>query len=256
MPAPTTKFLAGCALLAICMTPPAGADERLAQTIARIKPAIVGIGTYAEVRRPPAAFLGTGFVIGDGRHVATNHHVIEVELDAAHQEHLVAFIGHGREVQYRTARITAIDQQHDLAVLTIDGAALPALAIDATAEIREGTSIAFTGFPLGAVLGLHPVTHQGIVSALTPLAIPASTAAQLSTDKIAALRAPYNVIQLDATAYPSNSGSPVYDQSTGKVIGIVNQVFVKGKKEDVLRDPSALTYAIPAVYLQTLLDRQ
>ena len=32
---------------------------------------------------------------------------------------------------------------------------------------REGTEIAFTGFPIGMALGLYPVTHRGIVSAIS-----------------------------------------------------------------------------------------
>ena len=63
------------------------------------------------------------------------------------------------------------------------------------------------------------------------------------------------MFQLDATAYPGNSGSPLYDGNTGLVIGVINSVFVKGAKENVLRDPSGITYAIPARYVQELLKR-
>jgi S1-C subfamily serine protease len=63
------------------------------------------------------------------------------------------------------------------------------------------------------------------------------------------------VFQLDGTAYPGNSGSPVYHAETGAVIGIVNSVFVKGTKESALTQPSGITYAIPAQKLKDLLDR-
>jgi serine protease Do len=56
---------------------------------------------------------------------------------------------------------------------------------------------------------------------------------------------PFTIFQLDATAYPGNSGSPLYDGETGEVIGVINSVFVKGAKENALRDPSGITYAIP-----------
>jgi S1-C subfamily serine protease len=65
----------------------------------------------------------------------------------------------------------------------------------------------------------------------------------------------FPVLQLDATAYPGNSGSPVYDPETGEVLGIVNMVFVKGTKEAALTQPSGITYAIPARHLQALLDK-
>ena len=232
---------------------PAAADEALADTIERIKPAVVGVGTYAEIRRPPAQFRGTGFAVGSGNRIATNEHVISPPLDAAINERLVVFIGRGKEVEYRPATVAVVDTEHDLALLDIPGAPLPALAPSPAGPPREGTSIAFTGFPIGAVLGLNPVTTQGIVSALTPIALPADRSDQLSTDKLLALRHPFEVLQLDATAYPGNSGSPVYRHDDGTVVGIVNMVFVKARKEDMLRDPSAITYAIPSRFLHELL---
>jgi len=63
----------------------------------------------------------------------------------------------------------------------------------------------------------------------------------------------FPVFQLDATAYPGNSGSPVYDAATAEVLGVVNMVFVKGTKETALTQPSGITYAVPARYIQALL---
>ena len=37
----------------------------------------------------------------------------------------------------------------------------------------------------------------------------------------------YPIFQLDATAYPGNSGSPLYDPESGEVIAVINMVFVK-----------------------------
>ncbi len=58
---------------------PSRAD--LPDTIERILPSIVGIGTVQKTRRPSAKLTGTGFVVGDGRHVITNAHVIPEEID-------------------------------------------------------------------------------------------------------------------------------------------------------------------------------
>jgi S1-C subfamily serine protease len=63
------------------------------------------------------------------------------------------------------------------------------------------------------------------------------------------------VFQLDGTAYPGNSGSPVYDPASGKVIGIINSVLVRSTKEAALTSPSGITYAIPAQRLKALLKR-
>ncbi len=69
------------------------------------------------------------------------------------------------------------------------------------------------------------------------------------------LRDPYQVFQLDATAYPGNSGSPLLSLSDGAVIGVINKVLVKRTRENVLKDPSNITYAVPARHLRRLLAK-
>lgn len=62
------------------------------------------------------------------------------------------------------------------------------------------------------------------------------------------------MFQLDATSYPGNSGSPLYDPASGAVVGVLNMVFVRGAKENALSNPSGISYAIPARYLEALID--
>ena len=114
----------------------------------------------------------------------------------------------------------------------------------------------FIGFPIGAVLGLTPVTHRAIVSAITPIALPGATAQQLTEKVIRRLKTgTFDIYQLDGTAYPGNSGGPLLDMETGEVVGIINMVFVKGTKEAALSHPSGISFAIPVVYLQELLQQ-
>jgi len=150
--------------------------------------------------------------------------------------------------------IVASDVEHDLAILRVIGAPLTPMKFAPDGVAREGDGIAFTGFPIGVVLGLYPVTHKGIIFAITPITIPARSPRELTAAQIVTLRDPYKVLQLDATAYPRNSGSPVYLRDSGTVVGVINHVLVKGKKENVLRDPSTSTCAIPIVYLRKLLQ--
>lgn len=238
--------------LGIFFAGPVGAQS-LADIVERIKPSIVAVGTYQPTRQPAYGVRGTGFVIGDGRTVATNAHVLPSSLDVEHRETLAVFFHRGGSIERRTATRLKTDVEHDIALLRIEGAPMPSLALDRGETVREGQSIAFTGFPLGAALGLRPVTHTGIVSAITPIARPAERGSELSTSAIRRLRNPYDVLQLDADAYPGNSGSPVYIQSSGAVIGILNMVYVKETKEYALRRPSGIAYAIPVEYLRDLL---
>jgi S1-C subfamily serine protease len=230
-----------------------GADSTsLPDTIEKIKPAIVAVGTHQKTRRPPAVFLGTGFVIGNGLHIVTNAHVVPAKVDSEKRESIAVFVGRGELADIREATKLAEDLDHDLALLRITGPPLPALKLGDSSRVREGESYAFTGFPIGMVLGLHPVTHRGPISAITPIAIP-----QLSAQKtvIKRLIAPYNVFQLDATAYPGNSGSPLYDPASGQVIAILNKVFIQESKESLLQKPSGISYAIPINYLRGLLKK-
>ena len=250
----------GCSVAAFALAAVllGGAPVALAQvpaTIERVKASVVGVGTYQKLRAPPFRFLGTGFVVGDGTTIVTNAHVIPQLLDTERGEGLALLIpGPAREAQLRPATRGPDDPAHDLALLRIQGASLPALAIRDSGSVREGESVLFTGYPIGAVLGPFPATHRGMISAITPIAIPAAHSSQLRPDLVRRLaEGPFPVFQLDATAYPGNSGSPVYDPDTGEVIGVVNMVFVKSTKEAALTQPSGITYAIPSRYLVELL---
>ena len=241
-------------LASVLASAPGRAEESLAQVIARVKPSIVGVGSLQKTRTPPMNFIGTGFVVGDGLSVLTCAHVIQKLLDANPNEVIGILTGQGDAAQFRPAKVQALDIEHDLALLRLAGAPLPALALGDAATVREGQAMAFTGFPLGTLLGLHHVTHRATVSSLTPVVMPSENAQRLDTRRLAQLqKAPYTVFQLDATAYPGSSGSPLFDPETGVVYGIVNMVYVKGLKEAAISAPSGITYAIPGSHMQALL---
>jgi S1-C subfamily serine protease len=231
------------------------ATQNLPDTIEKIKPAIVGIGTFQRTRRPPSIFRGTGFVIGDGLHIATNAHVLPDKVDGDRKEILAVFAGKASAVDMREATKVAEDRDHDIAILKITGRPLTAMSFSDSNRVREGENYAFTGFPIGMVLGLNPVTHRAIVSAITPIVIPQLSAQQLDRKILTRLSAPYNVFQLDATAYPGNSGSPLYHPENGQVVGIINKVFIQETKESVIQKPSGISYAIPINYVQELLKK-
>ena len=242
-------------LLLICMLFSSTAYSNLVETVRLIKPSVVGIGVYTPTGRPKNQLYGSGFVIGDGSYVVTNSHVIAKELDESLLQELAVFTGKGSAAKVRVATLIATDKEHDIAILRIKGQPLPALQLAQSSFMPEGSAIAFTGFPIGAVLGLYPVTHRGIIAAVTPTIIPVDDSRQISIAMIKRLRDPYLVYQLDATAYPGNSGSAMYDIETGKVIAIINKVFVQESKETVISKPSGITYAIPVKYLHQLLNK-
>jgi len=168
---------------------------------------------------------------------------------------VAVFVCKASLVEVREATKVAEDRDHDLALLRITGRPIAAMTLGDSNRVREGEIYAFTGFPIGMILGLNAVTHRGIVSAITPIVIPQLTAQLLEKKIISRLTAPYNVFQLDATAYPGNSGSPLYHPDTGQVVGIINKVFIQESKETVIQKPSGISYAIPINHLQELLKK-
>lgn len=240
-------------ILFIFLSIPSSSANTLPDTIDKIRNSVVGVGTYNKLSSPRATLLGTGFAIHNGRYIATNAHVVPKELKKSQKEKIVIFIREQNRVATYVANLITRDDTHDLAILKLENKKLPPFSVSSK-TVREGELYAFTGFPIGAILGLYPVTHQGIISSITPIAIPARNVKELTTAQLKRLKKPYFIYQLDATAYPGNSGSPVYDPATGKVIAVINKTFVKKSKEAVLSDPSAITYAIPVQYLNELLN--
>jgi S1-C subfamily serine protease len=239
--------LATCALQA----------AELPDTIASVKPSIVGVGTFLKTRSPSVLFVGTGFAVADGRHIVTNAHVLSRSLDTSKMERPIVLVSRNGEPHARESEVLALDKDHDLALLKIAGEPLPPLKLANSEDIREGRNLAFTGFPIGIVLGFHPATHRAMVSAITPVALPGITAKHLTGRTIARIReSAYRVFQLDGTAYPGNSGSPLYDPVDAAVYGIINSVFVQGTRENAISRPSGITYAIPSRYIQELLHRE
>jgi S1-C subfamily serine protease len=226
----------------------------MTKTVAAVKPSIVGIGTYQKTRSPAILFVGTGFVTGDGLSVITNAHVVPELLDTEKFEQLGVVTGEADAITFRPAQLITRDRQHDLAHLRLSGAPMPALRLGDSAAAQEGQNLAFTGFPLGMVLGLNRVTHRAMLSAITPVVMPSLNSRGLDARAITQLqRAPFRIFQLDGTAYPGNSGSPVYDPDTGEVLGVINMVFVKGLKESAITSPSGITYAVPVSYVKEML---
>jgi S1-C subfamily serine protease len=228
-------------------------------SIPRVKLSIVAVGTFQATRAPPFRFAGTGFVVGDGTLVATNAHVLPAVLEpGADPEVLVAMLPTADPARPEARRLTALasDPEHDLAVLKMSGAPLPALPLRDSATVAEGDQLLFTGFPIGTVLGLFPATHRATVAAIAPVAIPAASGRQLDAKVLRRLReGTFPIFQLDATAYPGQSGSPLYDGASGEVVGIINMVLVKSTKESALSQPSGISYAIPSRLLAELLAR-
>jgi len=158
--------------------------------------------------------------------------------------------------QMREATLLARDNPRDLALLRMAGPPGPALVVGDSSRVREGHELAFTGFPIGGVLGFSPVTHRALVASITEAVLPSPSADRLQPQAIRGLReGSFTIFQLDGTAYPGNSGGPLFHPQTGEVLGVINMVLVKGTREAALSAPSGITYAIPSLHVKELMER-
>jgi S1-C subfamily serine protease len=247
-------------LLAMLSCVAGSARAGLPEVVAAARPAVVAVGLYSALASPRFNFRGTGFAVGDGRMLVTNAHVVPEE--SADLRQLTLQIAGNRApgqeaaIETRSLTVLQIDRMHDLALLRISGEPLPTLTLEPGDGAREGQSVAFIGFPIGGLLGFSPVTHRATISSITPIALPPPTARQLDAAAVARLRSPpFDIFQLDGTAYPGNSGGPLFDVDTGRVLGVINMVFVKSSREALLTNPSGISYAIPVRFVRELLAR-
>lgn len=229
----------------------------LPETIATLKASVLLVGTYKSTDSPRFQLRGTGFIVGDGLMVVTNAHVLPGDLSSADAPVLVVQVRQATgEWQMRPVRVLGTNVARDLALLRMEGPAGVAMRLGNSATVREGADLAFMGFPIGGVLGFSVVTHRATVSSITAAALPSPSAGRLSEQAIRGLRGgTFEIFQLDATAYPGNSGGPLFDPDTGDVVGVMNMVLIKGTRESALSQPSGISYAIPSVHVQELLDR-
>lgn len=235
-----------------------GAMAQLPDTVERVKPAVVLVGTYLATDTPRFRYVGTGFAVGDGLRVVTNAHVTAAigAVGADGPALVVQLRSGGQAWTMRQARVLESIPEYDLALLQIDAPAAAALNVVASDHVREGDDLAFMGFPIGGLLGFSSVTHRATVSSITTMALPSPTGQQLSERAIRSLRSgPLQVFQLDATAYPGNSGGPLFDARSGAVLGVINMVLIKSTRESAMSQPSGISYAIPSRYVLELMAR-
>ncbi len=138
------------------------------------------------------AGTGTGFFITDEGHILTNNHVVS-------GAGAVAVVVEGQEP--RIAEIVGLDEETDLALLKVDGPAVP-VTFGSTELARLGQTVFAIGFPSPQIQGVSHKVTMGIISSLTGLMDDAKS------------------YQIDVAVQPGNSGGPLFS-ATGEVIGVV-----------------------------------
>ncbi len=166
---------------------------------------------YGPPRTRLERALGSGVIVTEDGYVLTNHHVI------AGASQIRIALWDGRVTQ---ANLIGSDADTDLAVLKMEGSALPALPLDAEVPKRVGDVVLAIGNPFG----LTQTVTQGVISGLGRN--------QLN------LRAYEDFIQTDAAINEGNSGGALIN-ARGQLIGI--NTFVLGR----INGAEGIGFAIP-----------
>ena len=145
----------------------------------------------------PNTGLGSGVIVSAEGYLLTNHHVIEGATD------IDVRLADGRETR---ARLVGTDPETDIAVLKIDLAPLPVVALGDVSRLLVGDAVLAIGNPFN----VGQTVTSGIVSAL------GRNRLGLSTFE--------NFIQTDAAINPGNSGGALVD-ARGALVGINTAIY-------------------------------
>jgi WD40 repeat protein len=159
----------------------------------------------------------TAFVVHPEGYLLTAAHVVKGTVKVA-----VALGGTHYE-----ATVVAIDEQHDLAVLSIEAQQLPTLVLGNAHAVEVGEEVRTFGFPLTSTLGDSVKVTRGTVSGIE------SKQAQ-------------QIFQIDAVVNPGSSGGPLVNEH-GEVIGVVNAKLAGPGVSNV-------GLAVPITYAEPLLQ--
>ena len=133
-------------LLSVSPVLNAKSESNFMDVVSEVTDSVVAIGLYTPLESGENQVLGTGFVVGNGKWVITNYHVVSKILDPQIVQHYVAIHGEGRDVTAQKAEIIDIDPVHDLALLKISNELKP-LPMGSGSLLKPGNEVAFTGFP-------------------------------------------------------------------------------------------------------------
>lgn len=137
---------------------------------------------------------GSGIIIDNQGHIATNNHVVEGA------NNIMVILNDGKELE---ATLVGRDPQTDLAVIKVDPANLTAAELGDSSKLKVGELAVAIGSPMGTEYA-GSVT-AGIISGLNR--------------KVSVGDNSIKLVQTDAAINPGNSGGALVN-SEGKVIGI------------------------------------
>ncbi len=231
--------------------------ENLQEKIKKTKPSIVAIGFTPNPQQ--ITIIGSGFIVTEDGKIATAAHLFN-QLNEKQIESLKANVMVGRQGDdleiYKWMPLVLdkdkINIKDDIAVLKLDlsqekDIKLTKIDIDDSEKVEIGQETYFIGFPYAAQLmnsgfGVTLIVNKGIIS-------------NIKRDGVDP-KHPRNWFIIDAISNPGNSGCPIIDMESNKVIGIMSISFRTQSmimKELDIREPMHIAGAKPINLVKNLL---
>ena len=204
-------------------------EDQVEALYRRASPAVVQIRrTEAVSGFPEAEGAGSGFLIDNDGHIATNNHVVEGASTVR-----VKFQD-GRIV---IGKVLGRNPANDLALVKVDASEVEGIAplpLADSSQVRPGQLAIAIGNPYG----LEGSVTAGIISGIDR-DLPSQLGRPIS-----------GVIQTDAALFPGNSGGPLLN-SRGEVVGINTAVRVRPTGSS----RRSIGFAVPAATLRSLMPQ-
>ena len=181
---------------------------------------------YEEFAFAPNAH-GSGFIIGKGKFVITNHHVIEGAKKIAVRN------GIGKVTN---AKVFAISKDYDLAILKLDNPYPKKFAINDKdfVDPKPGDDVISIGYPGIGITFEQPTITQGIIS-------------KVFDDKL-------GIFLTTAAINSGNSGGPIFNLN-GKLVGVSFATLDKQKfLEETGQLPTDMGYAIKSNMIKEVFE--
>jgi Do/DeqQ family serine protease len=167
--------------------------------------------------------IGSGVIVTADGFILTNHHVV----DGA--DELTVTLNDGREFK---AVVIGADPKTDVAVIKVEGDALPVVPLADSDKLRVGDIV----FAIGNPLGVGQTVTMGIVSA---------TSRRVGIlDEVQGYE---NFIQTDAAINQGNSGGALLD-AKGRLVGI-NSAILSPTRSNI-----GIGFAIPVNLARAIMD--
>lgn len=224
----------------------------LKNKIKKVSPSIIAIGFKAGTNQ--LTISGSGFSISDDGKILSAAHIYN-QLPKGKENDLMGMVMVEQNkiglnaYSWLPLKLIKKDDANDVALFQLEGhkkTLLSKLELGDSEKIDTGDDTYFIGFPYAADLindgfGITLVVNKGIVS-------------NIKRDGKTYHR---NFIIIDAISNPGNSGCPLIDLKSNKVVGVMSISFRKQSKNQPtldIREPMHICAARPVNLAKSLLE--